>query len=279
MSVLKKLLGGLLLVASFGLSYADTPNPTDSKVIRLATTTSTSNTGLLDYLLPKFEQKCGCKVNVISVGTGKALKLGEDGNVDVVLVHARPAEDAFVAAGHGIDRRDVMYNDFVLIGPNNDPARISGETDVLAAMKKIADTRWRFVSRGDDSGTDQMEKGYWKALAIKPQENNAQSKWYSSAGQGMGEVLMMAGEMRAYTLTDRGTYITYRDKIGLPILVEGDAKMFNPYGIIAVSPKKYPDINYQGATQLIGWITSPEGQRLIGEFKVGGEQLFTPSAK
>ncbi|TSA50391.1 MAG: tungsten ABC transporter substrate-binding protein [Nitrosomonadales bacterium] len=246
----------------------------DKNTLRLATTTSTSNTGLLDYLLPKFEQKCGCKVNVISVGTGKALKLGEDGNVDVVLVHARPSEDAFVAAGHGIDRRDVMYNDFVLVGPNNDPARIKGEKDVLAAMKKIADTRWRFVSRGDDSGTDQMEKGYWKALGIKPE-----GKWYSSAGQGMGEVLMMAGEMRAYTLTDRGTYITYRDKIGLPILVEGDAKMFNPYGIIAVSPKKYPDINYQGAIQLIGWITSPEGQRLIGEFKVGGEQLFTPSAK
>lgn len=245
------------------------------KVIRLATTTSTASSGLLDAILPKFEAKCGCKVHVIAVGTGKALKLGEDGNVDVVLVHARPAEDAFVAAGHGIDRRDVMYNDFVLIGPNNDPAKIKGEKDVLVAMKKIADAKWKFVSRGDDSGTDQMERGYWKALGIQP----AGQRWYFSAGQGMGEVLMMAGEMRAYTLADRGTYISFRDKIGLPVLMQGDARMFNPYGIIAVNPKKYPKTNYQGATALIEWITSMEGQKLIGDFKVGGEQLFIPAAK
>lgn len=244
-------------------------------IVRLATTTSTAASGLLDYLLPKFEAKCGCKVHVIAVGTGKALKLGEDGNVDVVLVHARPAEDAFVAAGHGIDRRDVMYNDFVLIGPNNDPARIKGEKDVLVAMKKIADAKWKFVSRGDDSGTDQMEKSYWKALDFKP----AGQSWYYSAGQGMGEVLMMSGEMRAYTLTDRGTYISFKDKIGLPILVQGDARMFNPYGIIAVNPKKYPKANYKGATEMIQWITSPEGQKLIADYKVGGEQLFIPSAK
>ena len=262
------------LTALMALMLVMPAQATDKNIIRLATTTSTANTGLLDYLLPKFEAKCICKVHVISVGTGKALKLGEDGNVDVVLVHARPSEDVFVAAGHGVDRRDVMYNDFVLIGPNNDPDRIRGEKDVLAAMKKIVDSKWRFVSRGDDSGTDQMEKDYWKALGFKPE-----GKWYVSAGQGMGEVLMMSGEMRAYTLTDRGTYISYRDKIGLPILMQGDPKMFNPYGIIAVNPKKYPDINYQGATQLINWITSAEGQNLIASFKVGGEQLFTPSAK
>ena len=247
----------------------------DRDTIRLATTTSTANTGLLDYLLPKFEAKCVCKVNVIAVGTGKALKLGEDGNVDVVLVHARPAEDAFVAAGHGIERRDVMYNDFVLIGPNNDPAKIRGEKDILAAMKDIAAAKWKFVSRGDDSGTDQMEKSYWKALDINP----AGQPWYFSAGQGMGEVLMMSGEMRAYTLADRGTYITYREKIGLPILVQGDPRMFNPYGIIAVNPKKYPNTNYQGAKALTDWITSAEGQKLIADFKVGGEQLFTPDAR
>jgi tungstate transport system substrate-binding protein len=245
------------------------------QVVRLATTTSTASSGLLDAILPKFESKCGCKVHVIAVGTGKALKLGEDGNVDVVLVHARPSEDAFVAAGHGIDRRDVMYNDFVLIGPNNDPARIKGEKDVLAAMKKIADAKWKFVSRGDDSGTDQMEKSYWKELSIKPEGQ----RWYFAAGQGMGEVLMMAGEMRAYTLTDRGTYISFRDKIGLPALMQGDARMFNPYGIIAVNPKKYPKTNYRGASELIEWITSAEGQKLIADFKVGGEQLFIPSAK
>ncbi len=246
----------------------------DKTVIRLATTTSTAASGLLEAVLPKFEAGCGCKVHVIAVGTGKALKLGEDGNVDVVLVHARPSEDAFVAAGHGIDRKDVMFNDFVLVGPNNDPAKIRGEKDVLAAMKKIATSQWRFVSRGDDSGTDQMEKSYWKVLGIKPE-----GRWYVSAGQGMGEVLMIAGEMRAYTLTDRGTYISFKDRIGLPVLMQGDTRMFNPYGIIAVNPKKYPDINYAGATKLINWITSKEGQMQIAAFKVGGEQLFTPSAK
>lgn len=264
----------LLSVIALAMLAAMPAIASDQNIVRLATTTSTANSGLLDYLLPKFETKCACKVHVISVGTGKALKLGEDGNVDVVLVHARPAEDKFVSAGHGIDRRDVMYNDFVLIGPYNDPAKIKGEKDVLVAMKRISNSQVRFVSRGDDSGTDQMEKGYWKDLAIRPE-----GKWYISAGQGMGEVLMMSGEMRAYTLTDRGTYISYRDKVGLPILVEGDARMFNPYGIIAVNPKKYPDVNYKGATELIRWITSAEGQQAIASFKVGGEQLFVPSAK
>jgi tungstate transport system substrate-binding protein len=262
------------LAALFAVSITWSAEAADTATIKLATTTSTAASGLLDYLLPKFEAKCSCKINVIAVGTGKALKLGEDGNVDVVLVHARPAEDAFVAAGHGIDRRDVMYNDFVLIGPNNDPAGIRDQKDVLEAMKRIAAKQRKFVSRGDDSGTDQMERGYWKALNIKPE-----GKWYYSAGQGMGEVLMMSGEMRAYTLTDRSTYISFKDKIGLPILMPGDSRMFNPYGIIAVNPKKYPDTNYKGATQLINWITSAEGQSLIANFKVGGEQLFIPSAK
>lgn len=262
-----------LLLALLGLASAQA----DDKVIRLATTTSTENSGLLAYLLPKFERACSCEVRVISVGTGKALKLGQDGNVDVVLVHSRPAEDAFVAAGHGINRHDVMYNDFVLIGPNNDPARIKGEKDVISAMKKIAGSKSTFVSRGDESGTHLMENSFWKIAGIKPTEIN-QTHWYFSAGQGMGEVLMMSGEMRAYTLTDRGTYISYRDRVSLPILVEGDARMFNPYGIIAVNPKKYPDVNYKGATALINWITSKEGQQLIASFKVNGEQLFVPSA-
>lgn len=270
---MKKLFWQIMLLFLAGLHLL-TVHAADKNVLRLATTTSTANSGLLDYLLPKFEQKCACKVHVISVGTGKALKLGEDGNVDVVLVHARFSEDAFVAAGHGVDRRDVMYNDFVLIGPYNDPADVKSEKDIVAAMKKIALSKSKFVSRGDDSGTDQMEKSYWKSAEIKPE-----GVWYFSAGQGMGEVLMMAGEMRAYTLTDRGTYITYRERIGLPVLMEGDARMFNPYGIIAVNPKKYPDMNYKGATALIDWITSKEGQQLIGAFRVSGEQLFVPDAR
>lgn len=265
-------------IFTFLLMLAMPASAADKHIVRLATTTSTENSGLLDHLLPQFEQHCGCKVHVISVGTGKALKLGEDGNVDVVLVHARESEDAFVKAGHGVDRRDVMYNDFVLVGPHNDPSKVSSEKDIIAAMKKIADGKSKFISRGDNSGTDQMEKAYWKLAGI-PQDQINKAKWYLAAGQGMGEVLMMAGEMRAYTLTDRGTYIGYRERIGLPILVEGDDRMFNPYGIIAVNPEKYPDINYKHALQLIEWITSEKGQQLIALFKVNGEQLFMPSAK
>lgn len=274
MNLYKKLMWifmGLFLATNMALAA-------DKDVVRLATTTSTANSGLLDYLLPEFEQSCGCKVHVISVGTGKALKLGEDGNVDVVLVHARASEDAFVAAGHGVDRRDVMYNDFVLIGPHNDPSKVASEKDIVVAMRKISVSKSRFVSRGDNSGTEQMEKAYWKMAGIPPAEIG-KAGWYVSAGQGMGEVLMMAGEMRAYTLADRGTYISYRERIGLPVLVEGDERMFNPYGIIAVNPKKYPDINFQGALNLINWITSARGQHLIASFKVNGEQLFMPSAK
>lgn len=265
-NLLRKLTPFLLLAAILPAQAAD------KNVIRMATTTSTANTGLLEYLLPKFEQKCNCKVHYVAVGTGKALKIAEDGNADVVLVHAREAEDAFIAAGHGVNRRNIMYNDFVLIGPHNDPAHIKGETDVVNAAKKIAHSKSRFVSRGDESGTHIMEKGYWKAAGIDPAKNS----WYYSAGQGMGEVLQMAGEMRAYTLSDRGTYIAYRERIDLPIMVEGDKRMFNPYGMMAVNPKKYPDINYSGAMDLINWMTSEEGQDLIAEFKVNGERLFTP---
>ena len=244
------------------------------QVIRLSTTTSTENSGLLQYLLPKFEAKANARVNVISVGTGKALELAKNGDVDVTLVHARPSEDKFVAEGHGVNRRDVMYNDFIIVGPENDPAGIKGSKDVLAAMKKIVASQAKFISRGDNSGTDQMEKGYWKQVGSQPR-----GPAYVSAGLGMGEVLNMAAELRAYTLTDRATYIAYRAKTGLQIAVEGDPRMFNPYGIIAVNPQKHKEVNYKGATQLIEWITSPEGQNLIGSFKVDGQQVFFPSAK
>lgn len=244
------------------------------QVIKLSTTTSTDNSGLLKYLLPIFEAKTNTKVNVISVGTGKALELAKNGDVDVTLVHARPSEDKFMAEGHGVNRRDVMYNDFIIVGPSSDPAGIKGSKDVIAAMKKIVDKKAKFISRGDNSGTDQMEKNYWKDVGTKP-EGSA----YISAGMGMGEVLNMAAEMQAYTLTDRATYGAYRAKTGLVIAVEGDSRMFNPYGIIAVNPAKYKDINYKGAMQLIDWITSTEGQKKIAEFKVDGEQLFFPSAK
>ncbi|MET0962848.1 MAG: substrate-binding domain-containing protein [Noviherbaspirillum sp.] len=243
------------------------------EVIKLSTTTSTENSGLLQYLLPAFEARTNTRVHVISVGTGKALEMARNGDVDVTLVHARPSEDKFVAEGLGVNRRDVMYNDFIIVGPTSDPAGVKGSRDVLAAMKKITDSRARFISRGDNSGTDQMEKAYWKAVGAKP-EGSA----YVSAGLGMGEVLNMAAEMQAYTLTDRATYGAYRAKTGLAVAVEGDPKMFNPYGIIAVNPERHKSVNYKGAMQLIEWITSSEGQRKIASFKVDGQQLFFPSA-
>ncbi len=258
------LLGAMLLSAS---CFAQ-------DIIKLSTTTSTENSGLLSHLLPAFEAKTNSKVHVISVGTGKALKLAENGDVDVTLVHARPSEDKFVAAGHGVDRRDVMFNDFVVVGPDSDPAGIEGSKDVIAAMSKIASSKSRFVSRGDNSGTEKKEQIYWKEAGVKPSGEN-----YIAAGRGMGEVLTMAAEMQAYTLSDRATYIAYRAKTGLSIMTEGDPKMFNPYGIIAVNPKNHPGANYEGAMKLIKWITSKEGQDMIAAFRVNGKQLFFPSAK
>lgn len=250
------------------------PAAFSQQVIKLSTTTSTDNSGLLPYLLPTFEAKTNSKVQVIAVGTGKALELAKNGDVDVTLVHARSLEDKFVAEGHGVNRHDVMYNDFIIVGPASDPAGIKGSHDVLASMKKIADKKATFISRGDNSGTDVMEKSYWKAINVKPEGSN-----YVSAGLGMGAVLSMAGEKQAYTLTDRATYGAYRAKTGLEVMVEGDKKMFNPYGIIAVNPAKYKDINYKGAMQLIDWITSPEGQKMIGDYRVSGGQVFFPDAK
>ena len=242
----------------------------ETRELRLATTTSTDNSGLLSAILPQFERQHAFKVHVISVGTGKALKLGENGDVDVVLVHDRQAEDAFVAAGHGSDRRDVMYNDFVLVGPKNDPAGLRGGGDVLAALRRIAAGEARFVSRGDDSGTERMEKNYWRQLGIAVKG----APWYVSAGLGMGEVLTMAGEMQAYTLSDRATYATYQARTGLEIMVQGDPRMFNPYGIMAVSRSKYPEINFTGAEALIAWLTSDAGRAAITAFRPRGEQLF-----
>jgi tungstate transport system substrate-binding protein len=271
MPMYRRCLLALALGLAFGLPSA---HAQDARVLRLSTTTSTENSGLLAYLLPSFEQNTGIKVNVISVGTGKALELGKNGDVDVTLVHARQLEDKFVAEGWGIDRRDVMYNDFVVAGPVSDPAQVKGMHDVIAAFRKIAAGKAKFISRGDNSGTDVMEKTYWQQAGTKPQAGN-----YVSAGLGMGEVLNMAAEMNAYTLTDRATYGAYKAKTGLAVLVEGDKRMFNPYGIIAVNPGRHKGINYAGAKQLIAWITSPEGQAKIAAFKPAGEQLFFPSAK
>lgn len=255
------------LAVSTGTAFAQS-------VLRLSTTTSTENSGLLRHLLPVFEAQSGIKVHVISVGSGKALELAKNGDVDVTLVHARSAEDQFIADGHGVDRRDVMYNDFLIVGPASDPAGIAGSKDVIKAMRRLLDQRARFVSRGDNSGTDAMEKQYWKLVGAVPA-----APAYISAGLGMSEVLHMAAELQAYTLTDRATYGAYRAKTGLAALVEGDPKMFNPYGIIAVNPARHSHVNYSGAKQLITWISSEEGQKRIADFRVNGQQLFFPSVK
>ena len=258
------------ILAPIGVS-AEVSSP---RALRLATTTSTENSGLLAALLPVMEKKLGAPVRVIAVGTGQALKLGERGDVDVVLVHARADEDKFVAAGFGVNRRDVMYNDFILVGPANDPAGIRGMTRIGEALKKIHDKGATFVSRGDESGTHIMERRLWKEEGIVP--GAPETKRYLAAGQGMGAVLTMAGAVGAYTLTDRGTFVAYKSRIGLDILVAGDPRLANPYGIIAVNPKRHPDSNVDGAAALIDWITSAEGVKLIAAFKVNGEQLFFP---
>lgn len=257
--------------------------------LKMSTTTSTDNTGLLNVLLPPFEKKCNCKVDVIAVGTGKALKLGEAGDVDVVLVHARALEDRFMAEGFGVNRRDVMYNDFVVIGPENDPAGIKHAETAADAFRRIAATQSVFISRGDESGTHQKEKEIWAATAITPT-----GRWYRSAGQGMGEVINMATELRGYTLADRGTYNAFRHgKTDLVILFEGPRKkpgsrltveqvtaltgqkgLFNPYGVIAVNPKRFPHVKYDLAMKFVEYVTGPDGQRIIANYKVEGDPVF-----
>jgi tungstate transport system substrate-binding protein len=251
------------------------PAPGSGKLV-LATTTSTQDSGLLDYLLPFFEDEYGVKVDVIAVGTGQALKLGEDGNADVLLVHARAQEDAFMAAGHGTRREDVMYNDFVIVGPPSDPAGINGMTSAADAFKQIADTQSPFVSRGDESGTHTKEKSIWSAAGIEPSGD-----WYISAGQGMGAVLTMADEQQAYTLSDRATYLARTlEGTDLVILVEGDPILFNPYGVIAVNPDKNPEIQADLANTFIDWLVSLPAQEKIAEFGVDkfGAPLFTPDS-
>ncbi len=267
---MRRILALLFALTAFTVG---TTGPVAARDIKLATTTSTENSGLFKVLLPKYEAKCKCKVQVISVGSGKAMELGKNGDVDVLLVHARPSEDKFIAEGHGVNRKDVMYNDFILVGPQSDPAGMKKQKSIIEAFKQLGESKSRFISRGDNSGTDQMEKSYWKQAGIVPK-----GAWFVSAGLGMGEVLTMAGEMQGYTLSDRATYGAYRAKTGLDIVLAGDPKMFNPYGVIAVNPNKYPALNYDGAMDFANWITSPEGQKTIAEFKVSGEQLFFPSA-
>lgn len=245
---------------------------TAAEPLRLATTTSTANSGLMDYLLPEFTAESGIEVHLIAVGTGKALRLGREGDVDVVLVHARAAEDAFVESGYGVDRADIMYNDFVIVGPMTDPAGAARSKSVAEVLAHIHAMEHPFISRGDDSGTHKRELLLWQSAGKQPHGH-----WYREVGQGMGKTLQIANEVDAYTMTDRGTWLAYRGKLDLQLLFEDDPPLFNPYGIIAVNPKRHPDVNYSAAKKLIDWMTSPRVQKRIGEFKIQGQQLFIPN--
>lgn len=255
---------------------AEAPAATAGGKLILATTTSTQDSGLLDVILADFEAEAGVEVEVIAVGTGQALKLGEDGNADVLLVHARKQEDAFVEAGHGVRREDVMYNDFVLVGPADDPAGVAAAESAADAFARIAAAGAAFVSRGDDSGTHSKEKAVWAAAEIEPAGD-----WYIAAGQGMGAVLTMANEQLAYTLSDRATYLARTlEGTDLVLLYEGDPILFNPYGVIAVNPEKSPQIQAELANQFIDWLISVPTQEKIAAFGVEefGESLFTPDS-
>lgn len=249
----------------------------EPQTLTLATTTSTENSGLLAYILPDFEKRYNARVDVVAVGTGQALEIASHGDADVVLVHARSQEDAFMEAGHGLLRKDVMYNDFVIIGPPEDPAGISGLTDVASAFTKIAEAESTFISRGDDSGTHTKELEVWEKAGIEPAGD-----WYVSAGQGMGAVLTMAQEKMAYTLTDRGTYLARTlEDVDFPILVEGDPILYNPYGVIVVNPEEHPGVNSELAKVFVEWLTSVETQEIIGQFGVEefGQPLFVPDSE
>ena len=270
------------------------------KIIKMSTTTSTQASGLLDVLLPELEKDTGIKVKVIAKGTGAAIRDGVDGNVDVILVHAREREMKFIKQGYGTNRYAVMHNDFIIVGPPADPAGLKGSSDAIGAFKKLAATKERFVSRGDDSGTHTKEQALWKTtgLDLEVQKStifkkgrkrtvsfiypNGSNKWYISIGQGMGKTITFADEKKAYTLADRGTYIKYkygRDvSLDLEIMCEGDTILHNPYGVIPINPDKHPHVKYLKAKQFAEWLVSPKGQFLISNYRLNGKRLFYPDA-
>jgi tungstate transport system substrate-binding protein len=247
------------------------------KFITVASTTSTEQSGLFKHLLPLFMQKSGIEVRVVAVGTGQALDIGRRGDADVVFVHARALEEKFVAEGHGVRRLDVMYNDFVLVGPKTDPAKIQGGTDALEAFRKIRTAQAPFVSRGDRSGTHTAELELWKAAGIEIAKEKG--PWYRDTGQGMGPALNTAAGMNAYVLADRGTWLSFRNRADLTVLVEGDRRLFNQYGIMLVNPQKHSSVKQELGQAFIDWVVSADGQKAIADYKIGGEQLFFPNAK
>ena len=255
---------------SFGAAHAQ------ERYITVASTTSTEQSGLFGYILPIFEKKAGIQVRVVALGTGQALDLARRGDADVVFVHAKAAEERFVAEGHGVKRVPVMYNDFVLIGPKGDPAKVAGSRDVLEALRKIQQAQAPFVSRGDRSGTHMAELDLWKASGIDI--DKARGAWYRDTGQGMGPALNTASSMNAYLIADRGTWLAFKNRGELTILVEGDKRLFNQYGVMLVNPDRHPSVKKDLGQVFVDWLVSPEGQQAIADYRINGEQLFFPNA-
>ncbi len=253
------------------------PVRAENPFIILQSTTSTENSGLLDFILPVFTAKTGIDVRVVAVGTGQAIKNAQNGDGDVLLVHSKADEEKFVTEGYGVERLDVMYNDFVVVGPAADPAKVAGGKDAIAALKKIAEAKAPFVSRGDDSGTHKAEMKLWKSASVDA--NAASGTWYREAGQGMGATLNMAASMGAYVLSDRATWSSFKNRADLKVVLEGDPPLHNPYGVILVNPAKHPNVKAKEGQAFVDWIVSSDGQAAIAAFKINGEQQFFPSAK
>ncbi len=263
-------------LAAAAIASTSLPAPAAERFITLASTTSTENSGFFDYVLPRFTAATGVGVRVVAVGTGAALRLGRRGDVDVVLVHAREAELRFVAAGHGIERRDVMYNDFVVVGPDSDPAGVRGSKDVADAFRRVAATRAPFASRGDDSGTHMAERRYWKDAATNPKPGSG--IWYFEVGAGMGATLNLAAAKGAYVLSDRATWLSFKNRVGLSIAVEGDPRLFNPYGVILGNPVGHPPCRRPDGMRFCDWVTTAAGRAAIAGFRLAGRQVFFPLA-
>jgi tungstate transport system substrate-binding protein len=267
----------LAAIASIALIATAAAAMAAERTIRLASTTSTENSGLFSHLLPIFEAKTGIRIHVVAVGTGQAIRLAQRGDADVLLVHHKASEERFVRQGFGVKRFDVMYNDFVLVGPASDPAGIRGGKDVAAALSKIAKARAPFVSRGDDSGTHKKERGLWRTASVDLKA--AGGRWYRETGSGMGAALNTASALDAYILSDRATWIAFRNKGRLALLLEADRRLFNQYGVILVNPRKHPHVKAKDGQAFIAWLVSAEGQKAIAAFRVKGLQLFFPNAK
>ncbi len=256
--------------------FAGQPSFAEDKFIVVQSTTSTQNSGLFDYLLPIFQEKTGIEVRVVAVGTGQAIKNAANGDGDVLFVHSKPSEEKFVADGLGVSRSDVMYNDFVIVGPANDPAGVAGSKDVVESLKKIADAKAPFASRGDDSGTHKAELRLWKAAGIDPSAGSGD--WYRETGSGMGATLNTGTGMGAYVMTDRATWISFGNKGDYKVAVEGDPILFNQYGIILVNPEVHAHVKADLGQQFVDWVLSKEGQQAIADYKVDGQQLFFPNS-